>query len=248
MDKLQVCNFSRKYEIIESFECIVLRNDVALLNAVKRIGDNVLDSKTIFIHPDKINELQNIDNINFEQAPEYRRLALMKKDFLQAYQKTGFPMPEYSNLSTYYIPKEVAFNELKSGAMNPEDILYITRNSYNETYFMFVYGDMSDASDESGWIPHFVKYNGLVYNVTNKNYDLESLAEYLFEKEKEGEVLIDRKGMFSDSIIKVIPYYNRSEDEDMFINFLVKIDDRKDVPRFLSSVKFFEKKIEKFKK
>lgn len=147
-----------------------------------------------------------IKDISPQNLPESLNFIMVKKDFLSKYENTGFNLPEYEGLISEILSVSDVFDLLDKKECNSEDIMPIIYDRCCERYFSY---------PDRGWLTHYEKYSNVCYMVTNEDYDLEKLYDFLKEKENI---------RFKEGIMN-IPYYNQDDDSGTkYINFYVKID------------------------
>lgn len=197
----------------------------------------------------KTSKLNTISLLNFEKDKNFNTFAVMKKGFKDYYKQTGFGLPGYDEIWEKFMYKpEKLFNLLKDDKVNIDDLEFIEVSRYDETLYPFVYG-----KSRTGHIPHMMRYNGKCYMITDYEYDLEKVKEFLLEKEKEGLVRICRgKNLWhrdKEEIICEIPYYNKDrENENYFINFFCLIEDKSQIPNdSFSGISYAKEWLEPFK-
>ena len=173
----------------------------------------------------KTSKLNTINLLNFKKDKNFNSFAAMKKGFKEYYKKTGFGLPEYDEIWKKFMYKpEKLFNLLKDDKVNVNDLEFIEVSRYDETFYPFVYG-----KSRTGHIPHMIRYNGKCYMITDYEYDLEKVKEFLLKKEKEGLVRLCRYNSCykrdDEGIICEIEGYNKDiEGRDFYINFYCLIE------------------------
>lgn len=219
----------------QTVSTMVLRDDIALLNVVKKINGEVsyTDSYCIPIHPDNIT-----DAIYSELEPKkdekYTNLVIMKKEFVEEYAKTGFPLNDFYDLyKKYSLPCSAVFYYLSAGTITLEDLVFVEFLRDCAEYYPFVYGET-----KSGFFPHFVKYDNVAcYMVKSSEYDFPTLIDFLNgEAKNENIKFMETKGSSfvrkekdknnKYEFVYPIPSYNLDEDPigTRYVNFVVYVD------------------------
>lgn len=216
-----------EYLVRVKLQSINIKGDISVICITKESPEN--STKTYCYY--KTSQLSSASLMNFKKDENLKLLGIMKKGFKDYYKQTGFGLPGYEEIweNFMYKPEEL-FNLLKDDKVNVDDLEFVEVSRYDETFYPFTYG-----TSRSGFIPHMVRYNGKCYMITDYEYDLEKVKEFLLGKEKEGLVRICRgKSLWhhdKEEIICEIPYYNKDrENENYFINFFCLIEDESQKP------------------
>ena len=217
-----------EYLVKVTLDSLDIKDNISILCISKESPSGTIKEYCYY----KTSKLNTINLLNFKEDKNFNLFAVMKKGFKDYYKKTGFGLPEYDGIWKKFMYKpEKLFNLLKDDNVNANDLEFVEISRYDETFYPFVYG-----KSRTGHIPHMMRYNGKCYMITDYEYDLEKVKEFLLKKEKEGLVRICRgKALcYSDKeeIIHEIPYYNKDrENEDYFINFFCLIENESQISK-----------------
>lgn len=240
---MEIKTNTAEYLVKVKLDSIDIKDDISVICITKESPEN--STKTYCYY--KTSKLSSISLMNFKKDENLKLLGIMKKEFKDYYKQNGFGLPGYEEIwdKFLYKPKEV-FDFLKDDKLSPSDFDFVEVSRYDETFYPFTYG-----VSRSGFIPHMIRYNGNCYMITNYEYDLEKVAAFLIEKEKEGMVRIRRGTSLFDEgeIICDIPSYNVfREGENKFINFYCFVEDESQKPDdSFACIPYMESLLEPFK-
>ena len=247
---MDIKTITQLYTVEVTTSIINIRNDISLVRVTKTCGNKVIDDSYVYCHPDNI---AKFDSLNIEHDSNYNRLGVMRKGFLEAYKKTGFGLEAYNDLiETYeYYDAELLFDDLVDGKVNVSDLEIVEISKYDERFYPFVYG-----KTRTGFLPHMEPYSRACYMLTDRDYDIDKVYEYLIEKQKEGLVIIHKEHKNSEDndkseYVRRIPYYNHSSDSgDYFIDFHCFVENENQIcdDKLFKEISYIKEELEQFKK
>lgn len=212
------------YVTNRTVESVVITDSIAIVH----IKDICEKTKTYeiynYCHPNNITT--STKEFNFKPDENYKCFMFFKKEFLEFYKTYNEPWDLALFVKEFGVEIKTLWNGLIKGKINIEDYIPVQVSYYDNHVYPFVYGE-----DRYGWFPHMVRYSIACYHVTNDEYDLDKVAKFLEEQEKEGKIVIQRGPYYSvgdDEIIRGIPGYNQEEGKTEYINFYTYIDTKEE--------------------
>lgn len=145
------------------------------------------------------------------------KILVMKKQFQKAYSRTNPALPKFKDiLSEYMVSPQNLFNTLNYNNGESENFLLIEYSAEDcECRFY-----KRKSSMQEKWMPHMEPYNHKTWMVTNQEYNLSALYEYLIQQK---DVLIPNG---------IQEYHNIFDDEVTYaLNFYVRVDNYEDAER-----------------
>ena len=192
-------------------EYINLTDKIILVKMTIKCNDEIIK---INYFPAHIDDIDNFTRANYNpnsMRGKFSDFAIMRKEFIEAYRK--FVPDLYEFCEEYTIENRDAYEGLITGKITLDDIQLVEICSYDDTIYPFFYG-----VSKTGWIPHMMPYNWGCYVLTNGEYDLDAVKDFLIPLEMRGEVYICRDDIH-DEIIQKIPSYNITGKANKYINF-----------------------------
>lgn len=194
-------------------EYINLTDKIILVKMTIKCNDEIIK---INYFPAHIDDIDNFTWANYNpnnMRGKFLDFAIMRKEFIESYRK--FVPDFYEFCEEYTIENRDAYEGLITGKITLDDIQLVEICSFDDTIYPFFYG-----VSKTGWIPHMMPYNWGCYMLTNGEYDLNAVKDFLIPLEMHGEVYICRDDIH-DEIIQKIPSYNITGKANKYINFFV---------------------------
>ena len=214
---MDITRTTTQWTTTQTAEYINLTDKIILVKMTIKSNDEII--KTDYF-PAHINDIDNFSNVDYnprQVSNKFMWFAVMLKEFIDAYAKYNPQTYEfYVFCDKYEMSRKDVYEGLVSGEITLDDIVLTETNEYDNTIYPFVYGKTKE-----GWFPHMVAYNWGYYMLTNEDYDLEGVKNFLIPLEKNGEVIICRDYIADEEIIQDIPSYNITGKADKYINFFV---------------------------
>ena len=212
------------YTTNRTVESVIISDDVAIVH-IEDVCEGTRTYETYsYVCPNNITTATR--EFNFKDDENYRGFMFFKKEFLEFYKTYNEPWDLEFFVKEFGIDNKSMYKGLINGRINIKDYIPVQVSYYDNHVYPFVYGE-----DRYGWFPHMVRYSQACYHVTNAEYDLAKVAEFLKKQEKDGNVIICR-GPYSlvgdPEIIRGIPGYNQDEGKTEYINFYTYIDTREE--------------------
>lgn len=213
---------SVRFTIFRDVESINITKDIAIVHIQDIYEDKVIDDKLFYCNPKNIQDTINQSTISFDC--DYTHLVFMKKEFLDVYSTHSEPQDLAFFRDTYGVDIKAVWDMVHNGSFDIEEYVQVEMSYYDNTIYPFVYG-----STMQGWFPHMVPYSWGCYMLTDAEYNLPDVLEFLLEEESKGTIAL-RRGSYGvwgsgSCVIRSIPVYNRcSDDETEYINFLCRVD------------------------
>ena len=210
---MNVTKTTTQWTTTQTAEYINLTDKIILVKMTIKSNDEII--KTDYF-PAHINNIDNFTQVDYNPNSVQRKFldfAIMRKEFIEAYRKI---VPDfYEFCKEYTIENRDVYEGLITGKITLDDIQLVEICSFDDTIYPFFYG-----VSKTGWIPHMMPYNWGCYMLTNGEYDLDAVKDFLIYLEMRGEVYICR-GDIHDEIIQEIPSYNITGKANRYINFFV---------------------------
>lgn len=214
-----VKNNSYDFSVKREIEHAVITEDIAIVHITETVNNEIIRNKVIFHHPSKLDELSEF---KIKEDFAHKNTRFMHKEFLQYYKTTNRPNDIKHITKTYGIDNDTLWEGIKNNTINLDDYIPTETSFYDYTIYPFKYGET-----KYGWFPHMKAYSSRCYMVTNAEYNLKRLSEFLQHEESMNNVAI-RRG-FYDEIIQSVPYYNiNNTDGNEYINFLCRVDTKEE--------------------
>lgn len=146
-----------------------------------------------------------------------RHIYIMRKTFQKAYSKLNCSFPEFKAVfSKYHIDPKDMFLTLQLNGGKVENFILVEYDEYEERCRF--YKEHSNYAEK--WMPHLEPFNHKKHMITDKEYDIEKLYNYL--QKRHGVVIpqgiIEEQDIFQDEIVR-------------YLDFYVKIDNAVDAKR-----------------
>ena len=214
-----ITNNSYDFSVKREIEHAVITDDIAIVHITETVNNEIIRNKSILYHPSKLDELSAF---KIKEDIAYMHTQFMHRDFLQYYKTTNQPNNIKHITETYGIDNNTLFEGIKNNTIDLDDYILTETSFYDYGIYPFKYGET-----KYGWFPHMRAYSPKCYMVTNAEYDLKRLSEFLQHEESMNNVAI-RRGFYSE-IIQSVPWYNvNNTDGDEYINFLCRVDTKEE--------------------
>lgn len=198
---------------VEAFE---LTPDICLAHLVITENETIICDTYIFCKSDKVDKL--LDNINYKEDIFFRNLKFLHKDFIEDYKYSATPYKLEYFIDKYGINRELLWRALTSEDFDIHNYRAVEICYDNNTIYPFIYGET-----KYGWYPHMVAYSMACYMLTDLEYDLPSVKEFLLEQESKNLIHIKKKDSiycsYEEDVIQNVPYYNIDTAGNKYINF-----------------------------
>lgn len=197
------------YTVQRNIECIPLKDNISFSRIQDSCDGTVFREQYNYIYG---NTLHSPQDVYIPTDNNFQNLYWLRKDFLEYYEECLYSS-QLSNIQDQFGvgTNSDFFNSLKNDTINIKDYIPVEICWSDSNIYPFKYGET-----KYGWFPHKRPYSLACYHVTNDEYDLPKLAEFLQKEEELGNVGIYRK---DGDILHSIPYYNRDGKATHYLNF-----------------------------
>lgn len=235
------------YKIERVVESFILTEDIAIVR-VKDVCEGAVITDTIdYCHPNNISKIT--DQYKYVSDSNYKDLAFMKLEFERKYLTYPEPWNLTALMTEYGIDTKTLWESLVKGTIDIENYIPVQMSFYNSTIYPFVYG-----KDRYGWFPHMIHYAQSCYHITNYDYDLEKVLDFLLAEERDHQCIIER-GSYSwygdggDVAIREIPSYNVYDTSGTeYINFMCLVNTAEEYEKIQENVNGLNTNVEWKKK
>lgn len=209
------------YDYNRQIDYFILTEDIAVVRIIDTTNSHVVNLDYFLYHPNYIQELKFNYSKNENITDKYKHLYIFPEEFIELYRTTIYGSDEFYQFfeEIYYTPENL-FNLCADGRIDETTLVYTSYDSGWGTFYRYDYNAENTFGD---WIPHPVKFDRTAcYMVTNRDYDIDAVAEVVKNDIEEGKVILVHDSRYDDDeIVRDIEAYNADGNYTKYINFYI---------------------------